>query len=55
MTNKLRAQYSARNRIYFNLYTQKHVSTDNKKQQPTEQNKNQPVCFWTDEEYVSER
>jgi len=53
----LRAAYAARNRIRFNLCSKSSENNNIVKEnvKSEEQDKNRPVCFWTDEEYVSER
>ena len=53
--NTIRSACSSRNRIYFNLYSQRNSENneDNTKSQNTE--KKTAPAFWTDEEYVSER
>lgn len=57
MNTNFNHQYSARHRIFFAIHTKQN---DNNKQSTKQQiidesAKNKPVCFWSDDEYISER
>ena len=56
MTTKASNQASAnRRRIFFNLYSQKQVIETSTIKKSDNSDAQKPVCFWTDEQYVSER
>ena len=56
MNSNINRQYSARHRIFFAIHSKPNDNNQSTKQQSdNESAKNKPVCFWTDETYVSER